>query len=120
MTNTCKTRALGMLVCCAVCIGNVNCVGDVANRYYAAERFPPKPFAEVEVLSMPPSRPHEVIADFQSRGDTPESLRRKAARIGADAVIVTRLGGDVPWDTEWADQKTSSGGRIVGTAIRFK
>lgn len=44
------------------------CVSDQAHRYYAAERFPPKTVEEVEVLRDIPTRPHEIIADFQARG----------------------------------------------------
>lgn len=96
------------------------CAEDVANRYYASQAYPPKPLADVEILTAPPNRPHDVIADFQSRGDTPKSLQKKAAKIGADAIIVTRLGGLVPSGNEWAGQKTVDGDRIFGTAIKYK
>lgn len=100
------------------------CTSDVANRYYAAERYPAVPPERVEVLSAAPARPYEVIADFQSRGDTAETLRHKAADIGAHAVIVTKLGGTSPHGQEWADDQTTYHGsaedRIVGTAIRYK
>ena len=96
------------------------CATDVANRYYSNQKFPPKRFEDVVILSSAPSRPYEVIADFQSRGDSPESLRKKAAAIGADAVIVANLGGLVPLGNQWADEPTYLGARIVGTAIRYK
>jgi hypothetical protein len=96
------------------------CATDVANRYYADRKYPPKPTEEVAILSAAPSRPYDVIADFQSRGDSPESLRRKAAQIGADAVIVSNVGGAVPFANEWADQPTYYSAHIVGTAIRYK
>ena len=99
------------------------CVSDVANRYYGSTTFPPRPVDEVEVLSAPPARPYDVIADFQSRGESSGSLRRKAAKIGADAVIVTPLGGNVPTANEWAGDKTHRAlfnERIVGTAVRYK
>src|SRR2546426_342003 len=69
------------------------CAVDVANRYYAAERYPERSPKSVEILSHAPSRPFMVIADFQSRGESAEALRRRAAKIGADAIIVTRIGG---------------------------
>ena len=34
-----------------------------------------------------------VIADFQSRGENAKAMQKKAAKIGADAVIVVYLGG---------------------------
>lgn len=99
------------------------CVSDVANRYYGSTKFPPRPVDEVEVLSAPPARPYDVIADFQSKGESSGSLQRKAAKIGADAIIVTPLGGNVPIASEWAGDRTYRAPfneRIVGTAVRYK
>jgi hypothetical protein len=69
-----------------------------------------------------PSQAYEVIADFQSVGESPEDIRDKAAEIGADAVIISRIGGIYHFDEEWADQDryAGTGRRIVGTAIIFK
>src|SRR5438045_1064217 len=78
------------------------CASDVANRYYGETRFDPKQPKEVEILWKRPERLFDVIADFQSRGETPEDMRRKGAQIGADAVIVSILGGSYSWDEEWA------------------
>jgi hypothetical protein len=98
------------------------CATDVANRYYGTERFAPKPVSEVEILRSKPSRDFIVIADFQSRGETPEALQLKAAQIGADAVIVTILGGMYNRGDQWASDDTmaNSYSRIVGTAIKYK
>ena len=100
----------------------MSCATDVANRYYAAEKYPAKDPREVELLFSRPKREFVVIADFQSRGDTGESMRRRAAEIGADAVIVTTLGGQYSFSDEWVNndsmQNTSS--RIIGTALRYK
>jgi hypothetical protein len=99
-----------------------SCASDVANRYYAAEKFPPKNVHDVELLDRAPTRPYTVIADFQSRGESPEDMRRKAADIGADAVIVTTL-GDYTYDEnkEWLQRGDLNRNytRIVATAIRF-
>jgi uncharacterized protein YbjQ (UPF0145 family) len=97
------------------------CVSDVANRYYASEHYPAKPVKSVELLYAAPAKPYTVIADFQSRGDTPEGLRQKAADIGADAVIVVGIGGSHDTSANWAG--TSNGqdfSHIVGTAIIYK
>src|SRR5208337_4688762 len=56
-----------------------SCASDVANRYYGKTTYPPKQPNEVEILRERPNRPYDVIADFQSRGETPEDMRRKAA-----------------------------------------
>jgi hypothetical protein len=107
----------------SVVLLTAGCATDVANRYYAAEKYPAKRRDEVALLYSAPTRPYEVIADFQSRGDTPESLQDRAAKIGADAIIVSKLGGSVPVGNEWASDGSyhdAFADRIVGTAIRYK
>mgnify|MGYP003660764648 CR=1 FL=1 len=86
------------------------CASDVANRYYMDEVYPK------------PDRPFVVIADFQSRGESAGDLRRKAAEIGADAVIVVEVGGSYSRGEEWAHTdkyKDRDHSHILGTAIRF-
>lgn len=101
--------------------GIVGCASDVANRYYADQRFAAKPVSEVQILWQAPSRPHKVIADFQSRGESPKDLQRKAADIGADAIIVSLLGGNYSLNEQWAsdDRHSKTYSRITGTAIRY-
>jgi len=98
------------------------CASDVANRYYAKERYASRSPADVELLYERPAREFVVIADFQSRGETPKALRKKAAAIGADAVIVSTLGGQYRIADQWADQdsRKHTYTRITGTAIRYK
>lgn len=97
------------------------CASDVANRYYAAQRFPPRPATEVQILWQKPTRSFTVLADFQSRGESPEDMRKKGAEIGADAVIVSLLGGNYSLKEEWADKDRQSHtySRIAATAIKF-
>jgi hypothetical protein len=98
------------------------CATDVANRYYSSTTYPPNSPDKVEILRQAPSCPYEVIADFQSRGESPKSVRNKAAKIGADAVIVTTFGGYYQFSDQWAasDSQMDSYTRICGTAIRYK
>lgn len=99
------------------------CASDVANRYYASTKYPPKPVDTVEILFAQPTRPYEVIADFQSRGENAKDVRKKAAAIGADAVIVTYLGGTYGNGEQWASETSWTRdrySRIAGTAIRYK
>lgn len=112
----------GAIFTLLVCMLMVGCATDVANRYYGEVHYPEKPPSQVSILSAEPSRDYIVIADFQSRGDTPETLREKAAKIGADAVIVTILGGLYNRGDQWAgnDSMSNSYSRIVGTAIKYK
>lgn len=98
------------------------CASDVANRYYGTVQYSPKKPGEVELLWRCPQREFDVIADFQSRGESPEDMRSHAAKIGADAVIVAILGGSYDLDDEWAgrDRKAKTYTRIIGTAIKYK
>lgn len=99
-----------------------SCAQDVANRYYSQKRYPAKPQNEVLLLAKAPSRAYEVIADFQSRNEGPPAMQKKAAEIGADAVIVTTLGGLYQLSDEWAsrDSQSKTYSRIIGTAIIYK
>jgi hypothetical protein len=85
-------------------------------------KYPPRDPAEVELLWQRPTKDFVVIADFQSRGESPEAVRKKAAEIGADAVIISILGGYYSRSEEWAgtDRNATTYSRITGTAIRYK
>ena len=99
-----------------------SCAYDVANRYYGKKTYPAKQPNAVEILRESPARPYDVIADFQSRNETPEDMRRKAAEIGSDAVIVSTLGGYRGKGEEWAgsDSYSNTYTRITGTAIKYR
>ena len=114
-----KLPILSLLVLASLLVG---CATDVANRYYATEKYPAKDQKEVDLLWRRPSREFTVIADFQSRGESPEAVRKKAAKIGADAVIISILGGLYDTKEEWAgeDSQSSTYSRITGTAIKYK
>ena len=113
----CKTIFTGLVFTVSLILAG--CASDVANRYYVEERYPAKSPSEVELLWKSPGRSFVVIADFQSRGESPEDMREKAAKIGADAVIVALLGGDAT-GSQWATSESRSYSRITGTAIKFK
>lgn len=97
------------------------CASDVANRIYVKESLPAKAISEVQILWSKPHRSFIVLADFQSRGESPEDMRRKGAEIGADAVIVSLLGGLYSKDEQWAgkDRHSTTYSRIAATAIKF-
>lgn len=117
-----KSKLLASLIGLSACWFIGGCASDQAHRYYSAEKFPPKPAKDVELLKSAPSRPYTVIADFQLRGGSEQDLREEAGKIGADAVIVTHLGGYYDRDDKWAgsDQQKNSKSRTVGTAIKYK
>jgi hypothetical protein len=109
---------LGVLV---IALLFCSCAQDVANRYYLSQRYPPKYPKNVELLFHAPNRPFTVIADFQSRGESPDGMRKRAAQIGADAVIVTLLGGFYRRNEEWAgtDAMSNTYSHLVGSAIKY-
>lgn len=98
------------------------CATDQANRYYLEDRYAAVEDSQVEVLRQPPTRPYVVMADFQARGASIARMRSDAAKIGADAVIVTLLGGSADQGQVWAgeDRFSQSYSRITGTAIKYK
>jgi len=99
------------------------CVRGIANRYYLEKKLPAKDIKEVEVLREAPLRPYIVIADLQtSSGATFKYMQKRAAEIGADAVIVTPTGGPYSYSENWAGDDRHSNRYIglVGTAIKYK
>lgn len=117
-----KTIPLSFATTILVWCFAAGCASDQAYRYYSTEKFPAKPSQEVEVLRAAPPRPYTVIADFQLRGASEALLRKEAAAIGADAIIVTDLGGYYARDEKWAgsDRHKNSKSRTVATAIKYK
>ena len=113
-----KPFSVTLLITCLLLCG---CASDVANRYYSSIKYPSKAPELVEILDSKPDRKFEVIADFQSRGESGKSLQKKAAELGADAVIVTTLGGYYSRNEEWAseDRHKDSFSRIIGSAIIY-
>lgn len=114
-----KTTSLALL---AFVVALAGCASDVANRYYSAVQYPPKQQSEVQILNKRPARPFTVIADFQSRGEGPGAMQAKAAAVGADAVIITPLGGAYNRGDEWAgaDSMSDTYSHLVGTAIKYQ
>ncbi|MEX0323888.1 MAG: hypothetical protein AB3N63_17150 [Puniceicoccaceae bacterium] len=98
------------------------CASDQAFRYYLSEKLPPKNPSEVEILHSKPTRPYILIADLQIRNASQETIRKEAAKIGADAVIITHLGGFYDRGEKWAgeDQHKDSKSRLIASAIKYK
>ena len=120
LENVCTWMKLIALIIFGLSL--VGCATDIANRYYASEQYPPKTKEEVLILNSKPTRAFIVIADFQSRGETASDLQAKAAKIGADAVIVSHVGGLYSRSEEWASKDRYKGefyDHILGTAIKF-
>jgi len=99
----------------------VGCVTDEANRYYLQYKLPAKAINEVEVLREAPQQAYTVIADFQARDATIKHMQKRAAEVGADAVIVVPAGGNYSRQEIWAgnDQYANTYTRLIGTAIKY-
>ena len=99
----------------------VGCVSDEANRCYLKHRLAARDVREVEVLSQEPQRDYTVIADLQAKNASVSYLRKRAAQIGADAVIIVPAGGYYSTDEVWAgkDRESKSYDRLLGTAIIY-
>lgn len=103
-------------------IFEIGCISDEANRYYLKETLPAKKINDVEVLRTEPQQPYVVIADFQARNASIKHMQKRAAEIGADAVIVVPIGGWYSIDEIWADKDrhSNSYSRLTATAIKYK
>jgi Na+-transporting methylmalonyl-CoA/oxaloacetate decarboxylase gamma subunit len=114
-----KLQVIAVLVLLFCAIG---CMSDEANRFYLKERLPAKNVEDVEVLWAAPERPYTVIADFQANKATVKHMRKRAAEVGADAVIVVPAGGWYSRKEVWADEDRHSDSykRLTATAIIYK
>lgn len=73
---------------------------------------PPRKPAEVRVIqtkNAPAVGSYEPIADLEANGTSESVMRKAAAKVGADAVIVRTVGAE-----------THAQSRIFGTAIKYK
>jgi hypothetical protein len=95
-------------------------VYDEGNRYYLTEKLSPKKIAQVELLYSKPKKEFIIIADLQGKRHTISSIRKRAAEIGADAVIIIKTGGTINFgDTKWAGTDTGET-HLSGVAIKYK
>jgi hypothetical protein len=122
-----KSKKLGVISILVFLICESGCISDEANRYYLKEKLPPKNIKDVAVLREKPNQPFIVIADFQACNGswgkvTDKYMQKRAAEIGADAVIVVPAGGWYSQDEVWAgkDQHSNSYTRLMGTAIKYE
>ena len=114
-------RISKMIFIIVLLLCEIGCISDEANRYYLDYKLPSKRTSEVEVLRTEPPKPYVVIADFQAHNATIKHMRKRAAEVGADAVIVVPAGGNYSWDEIWAgnDQYSNTYTRLIGTAIKY-
>lgn len=112
-------KSMGFII--LICLFLASCATGEANRYYLKEKLPKKNIKDVEVLREAPTRPYIVIADFQAYVNV-KHMQKRAAEIGADAVIVTPTGGSYSTSEIWAenDRYSKTYTRLIATAIKYK
>jgi hypothetical protein len=116
-----KSRRCVMSSVFVILLFQIGCMSDEANRCYFEGKFPPKKASEVQILREAPQKPYTVIADFQANNASFNHMQKRAAEVGADAVIVVPVGGNYSRDEVWAskDRFSDSYRRIIGTAIKY-
>ena len=117
-----KNAALTSVAALLFTVLLLSCASDEAARYYGDVRYPPRPPEEVELLYKAPTRAYTVLADIQAYNVSPAHMRRRAAEIGADAVIIVPSGGRYSESEVWADQDRyqHTYSRLLATAIKYR
>lgn len=117
-----KNAALTSVAALLLTVLLFSCASDEAARYYGDVRYPPRPPEEVGILYKAPTRPYTVLADVQAYNVSPAHMRRRAAEIGADAVIIVRGGGRYSESEIWADQDRyqHTYSRLLATVIKYR
>ena len=122
--------------CLAVACSLASCasIDSRSTQYVGAPHPPPTDAAWVEILRTPPNRPNDRIGEVKVEAstnpappvaDVEKRLRKEAAKIGADAVVVVYdriqpVGAYVsgPW---WGGSVSTISGRVlIGVAIKYK
>jgi hypothetical protein len=86
------------IITIALALALTGCYG--ATHQVSEHRYPPSAVSSVQVLYQEPNRPYEVLA-FVNHRDTVtlsltnciNALRKQAAELGADAVVITQAQG---------------------------
>lgn len=96
---------LGMVLAGSILSG---CVAPSYSRVYI--KYPPTSPAAIEILRSKPAREFVLVADTQMHGPSKAQVRKWAASVGADAVIVTVIR---------IDSTTSADYSRVGSEVDF-
>jgi hypothetical protein len=124
-----KTRCLSSLLVAALFLGAVACYRPYGYRFYPdAPRFAPTHPAGVDLLRREPRREHLRLGEVWIRPDPRMDrfyvegvLREKAARMGADALVIVadRFFRDGVVFNYWRGPAPVYDRHIVGIAIRY-
>ncbi len=120
--NSMKNAALTSVAVLLFTVLLLSCASDEAARYYGDVRYPPRLPEEVEILYKTPTRSYTVLADIQAYNVSPAHMQRRAAEIGADAVIIVPSGGRYSESEVWAgqDRYQQTYSRLLATAIKYQ
>jgi hypothetical protein len=109
-------------------------INATTTQYVGAPHQPPSDPAKVEILRTEPTRPHERLGEIMLDASTDPAppvadvearLRKEAARIGADAVVVVLdriqpVGVFVTGGYWSGTASTIHGRKLIGVAIKYK
>ena len=109
-----------------------NTVSTTSHQYLGGPTYPPTDPATIQILRVAPTRPHVQLGQVQAEPSSDsvpnlqieQALQKKAARMGANAVVIvadrTQVMGAVVSGPLWARSVDNITGRvIVGVAIRY-
>jgi hypothetical protein len=121
--------ALGL---CLVCTAGCHTVSTSLVPYLGVAKHPPTDPAKVEFLQKEPTRPFVKLGEVTAAPDSGTSaekieaaLRREAAKLGADAVVLIhdkmQVVGSRVWGPAWAPEFSDVNQRlIVVLAIKYE
>ena len=134
LTREATLRCFTLLVALAGFFLLTGCktVSTSTKQYLGGPTYPPSDPANIEILRTQPTRPHVRLGEVQAEpsGDSvgapqiEEAIRKAAAKLGADAVVIvydrTQVTGAFvsgPW---WGRSVNTVTGRvIIGVAIKY-
>ena len=109
-----------------------NTVSTTSHQYLGGATYPPTDPATIQILRVEPTRPNVQLGQIQAEPSSDsvpnlqieQALQKKAAKMGANAVVIvadrTQVMGAVVNGPLWARSVDTITGRvIVGVAIRY-
>ncbi len=118
---------------CLLAVTGCKSVSTSSHQYLGGATYPPTDPAQVEILRSPPTRPHVQLGEVRAQPSSSsvsnlqieQALQKPAARMGANAVVITADRNEVTGATStgpvWARTMNSFTGRVItGVAIRFE
>ena len=120
------------LLACALLVTGCHTVSTSLVPYVGLPKYPPSDPAKIEILQKDPTRTFEKLGEVTASPDEGTSaatieaaLRKEAARLGADAVVLVydkmQVIGSRVWGPAWAPEISNVNQRvIVVVAIKYK